>query len=415
MITAEVITIGDEILYGHITDTNSQYISKELGSIGIPTVRKLSIGDNAQIIAQAVHSALSSHRVVITTGGLGPTKDDLTKRTLAEYFGVGMKVDEPTLEHVKHIFTSRNRPLLDINLAQAEVPQNAEVLFNSSGTAPGMWFEANGSVLVCLPGVPFEMQHLMREKVLPKLTQRFETPPILHRLLHTVGIGESFIAEQIKTWEEALPPYMKLAYLPSLGKVTLRLTAVGLPAKQAQAESEALLTPLRSMLGEYIYATDTDQSLEQTLGLMLVERKSTLSTAESCTGGHLAHAFTSIPGSSAYFLGGVVAYHNEVKQSMLEVPLPLIQQHGAVSIEVAIAMAEGVRRTMHSTYSIATTGIAGPSGGSPEKPVGTICIAVAGPNGTQAHTFYMSKFREVNIKLGTVHALNMLRKELLKY
>lgn len=407
-IFAEVITIGDEILFGQITDTNTQYISQKLTEIGIKTVRKSSVGDTEQAILQILSEASQRANIIIMTGGLGPTKDDITKHTLCKYFNTHLISHAPTLAHVTAYFEKRNRPMLAINCEQANVPANAEVLFNDWGTAPGMWINSNNVIFISLPGVPYEMKLLMDNRVLPKLQSSFKTPCIVHQMVHTSGVGESFLAQIIQDWEANLPANLKLAYLPSLGIVKLRITGTGDDATVIKSEIEKQVKLLDILIKPYIFGYDYDTKLESEIGKLLLNKNKTLATAESCTGGKIAHKITSISGSSAYFYGGIVAYHNQIKTQILGVSTSDISTYGAVSQEVASLMAQGARQKLGTSFAIATTGIAGPNGGSEAKPVGTVWIAIATENQVIAKKFTFGTIRENNIELATIYGLKML-------
>jgi nicotinamide-nucleotide amidase len=412
-IYAEVITIGDEILYGQITDTNSQFISTELDKIGIKTIRKTSIGDQKEAIMGILKESQERADILIFTGGLGPTKDDITKKTIAEFFNDTLEINPVALENVRELFESRGFELTEINRQQAAIPIKATYLNNAVGTAPGMWFNENGKIIISMPGVPFEMKYLMENEVLPRLRAHFKTPFIIHKVIRTVGIGESFLATKIEFWEDALPEHIKLAYLPSMGQVRLRLTGSGDDKEKLKAEIEAEADKIYPILGKNLYSLD-DEELEQAIAKLLLENNATLSTAESCTGGYLAHSITANAGSSAYYLGSVISYSNEVKMDLLGVKKETLESYGAVSEETVIQMAEGARKVLKSTYALATSGIAGPDGGTEEKPVGTIWLACAGPEGTVARKILSTKTRLVNIQYGSKAALNLLRKMILK-
>ena len=403
----EIMTIGDELLYGQVVDTNSAFMGQELGKIGLRVRQISSVSDRANEIVEALNQARRRAEVVLITGGLGPTKDDLTKHVLARYFGADLVEHEPTLRHVEVIFRRFGRPLLDVNRQQALVPANCEVLYNAVGTAPGMWFEDQGTVFVSMPGVPFEMKKLMSDEVLPRLKSRFALPPIEHLVVMTTGLGESFLAEKIADWEAALPANFRLAYLPSLGSVRLRLTAADDGQPGLRGRLEALLPALRKRIGEYIFA-EKETKLEAIIGELLKQKSLTLGTAESCTGGYVASKLTSVAGSSAYFLGSIVAYHNNVKMKQLGVNPDTLAAHGAVSEPTVREMAEGARRQLGVDVAIATSGIAGPGGGSDEKPVGTMCIAVADAQGTVSKHFVMDRGRQINIEYTTQVVLNLL-------
>ncbi len=421
-IRAEVITIGDEILFGQITDTNTAWLGTELTNIGVRVVRKTSVGDQADAILQSLHEAHERADIIIITGGLGPTKDDITKKTLCTYFGVGIVRNETALALVTGFFEKRGRAMTDLNRAQADLPANAVYMQNDWGTAPGMWFEyakadEPARVYVSLPGVPFEMKQLMTNRILPRLTQHFTTPIIKHRMIRTVGIGESFLAERIEAWEDGLPAHIKLAYLPSFGGVKLRLTATGEDNALLDYELTEQVDKVMPLIEKSVYGYDSDE-LETVVGKLLTERGGhgkplTLGVAESCTGGYVSAQITKIPGASAYFWGSVVSYSNSVKETVLEVKPETLQQFGAVSEETIREMAEGVRRALGTDVGIATSGIAGPDGGTPDKPVGTIWIACATQQRTVTRLLKLGQYRDQNIQLTTNYLLNMLREELL--
>ncbi|MFT5885052.1 MAG: nicotinamide-nucleotide amidase [Arcticibacterium sp.] len=410
-IYAEVITIGDEILYGQITDTNSQWISAELDKIGIKTIRKTSIGDQKSEILAILEEAQKRADILIFTGGLGPTKDDITKKTLAEFFKDSLEINELALVNVTKLFESRGFKLTEINRQQAAIPTRATYLNNAVGTAPGMWFDENGKIFISMPGVPFEMKYLMEHEVLPRLRKYFKTPFIIHKVIRTVGIGESFLAEMIESWEDALPEHIKLAYLPSMGQVRLRLTGVGKDKEKLESELNSEAEKVYPIIGKGLFSKDNEE-LELVIGKMLLERKATLSTAESCTGGYLAHSITANAGSSAYYLGSVISYSNDAKIDLLGVEKETLAIEGAVSEHTVIQMAKGARKAFKTTYALSTSGIAGPGGGTDEKPVGTIWMACAGPNGTITKKILSTKTRIVNIQYGSKTALNLLRKML---
>ncbi|WP_375418040.1 competence/damage-inducible protein A [uncultured Hymenobacter sp.] len=407
----EIMTIGDELLYGQVVDTNSAFMGQELGKIGLRVRQISSVSDRADEIVAALDQARQRAQIVLMTGGLGPTKDDLTKHVLARYFGAELVEHAPTLRHVEDIFRRFGRPMLDVNRQQALVPAGCEVLHNAVGTAPGMWFEDGGTVFVSMPGVPFEMKKLMSDEVLPRLQKRFQLAPIEHLVVMTAGLGESFLAEKIADWEAALPPNFKLAYLPSLGSVRLRLTAAADGLPDLRSRLEAQLPALRERLGEYIFAVG-EVPLEAAIGKLLKEQNLTLGTAESCTGGYVASKLTSVAGASAYFLGSVIAYHNDVKIKQLGVRPETLAAHGAVSEATVREMAEGARQHLGVDVALATSGIAGPGGGSEQKPVGTMCLAVADAQGTVSRQFTMDRGRQINIEYTTQAVLNLLRQRL---
>ena len=408
---ASIITIGDEILIGQIVDTNSVSIARHLNDAGIVVREKVSIGDDRSAIVETLRRSLAASQVVILTGGLGPTKDDITKKTLAEMFGSRLVNDPVVAAHVERMLTERGIAFNELNRSQALVPACCTVLFNAHGTAPGMWFEDEGRVVVSLPGVPFEMEHLMQDEVMPRLKARFALKQIVHRTLITSGLAESMLAERIETWETALPPYLKLAYLPNPGAVRLRLSAYEVEGESVSQEIERQFAALRTLSPEHIVGFET-ATLQELVHNLLTERGQTLATAESCTGGTIAARFTAMPGASAYFRCGVVSYSNEAKIGLLGVDPAALERFGAVSEQVARQMAEGVRRAADSDYAVATTGIAGPAGGSAGKPVGTVWIAVAGPRGTVAVLKQCGTDRGQIIDRASSQAIALLREQL---
>jgi nicotinamide-nucleotide amidase len=411
-IFAEVVTIGDEILYGQITDTNTAWISAELDKIGIRTIRKSSVGDQKEAILSILAEAESRAQIILITGGLGPTKDDITKLTMAEYFDSELAINEQALAEVTHFFKTRGRELTELNRMQALQPVKALYVPNKIGTAPGMWFEKEGKLFISMPGVPYEMKEMMRTHVLPRLKQHFEMPVIFHRLVRTVGIGESIIAQKIEDWENALPAHVKLAYLPSIGQVKLRLTAAGDNLETLKHDVENELAKLEPMISKYIYGYDSEE-LEVTVGRILLEQGKTVALAESCTGGYIGHSLTRIPGSSAYFRGGVVPYHNDLKREQLGVREQTLEQHGAVSEATVIEMAQAVRIRFGADVGMASSGIMGPGGGTDDKPVGTVWIAYADEHKTWTRRLQLGNERNVNIVLAGINVLNLLRRGLL--
>ena len=405
---AEVITIGDELLYGQTVDTNTQWMGQELNRIGVKIIRKTSIGDRKEDIISALNEAHTRADIILITGGLGPTKDDITKKTLAEYFDTPITMRPQALADLKTLFVERNFPLTALNEQQATLPEKCMMVPNRMGTAPGMWFEEAGKVYVSMPGVPYEMKAMMTHTVLPQLQETFALPVIFHQMIQTVGIGESWLAEKIADWEDALPEHIKLAYLPSFGKVKLRLTAVGdtlLSLERDVAEQVKQVVP---MINQYVFGYG-EISLEEAIGRDLLHVGKTLALAESCTGGLVAHAVTSVPGSSRYFRGGLIPYDNSLKIDPLGVREETLRQHGAVSEETVREMAENVRKLLRADVGLATSGIAGPGGGTPEKPVGTIWIALADESTTVAKKLTLTKDRSVNIQRTNVAVLNLLR------
>ena len=412
MIKATIITIGDEILIGQIVDTNSVSIAKHLNKAGITVAEKLSIGDDALQIEKALKRAHTQSQIVIITGGLGPTKDDITKHTLARIFSSSLVEDVAVAQHVEAMLAQRGIAFNALNRSQALVPECCTVLFNYHGTAPGMWFDQGENVTISLPGVPFEMEHLMEDEVMPRLKARYQLHANIHRTMITSGIAESILAERIAGWEDALPEGVKLAYLPSPNIVRLRLSTYDSEdGEAARRLIDSLFEQLYKIIPDNIVGFE-DASVQQLVHQMLTQRGKTLAVAESCTGGVIASRFTAMAGSSAYFLAGVVAYANEAKRDVLGVSYDDIMRYGAVSEQVARQMAEGVRRVTGADYAIATTGIAGPSGGSAEKPVGTVWMAVATPRRTIAMMRNSGTDRGQIVNRASAYAIEMLYKEL---
>lgn len=409
-VTASIITIGDELLIGQTIDTNSAFIGKELNKCGVWLKRRLAVGDDKNEILKALENESRDVGIVIITGGLGPTADDITKPVLCEYFKAGIIVNQEALENVRWIFQKLNRPLQDVNLRQAEVPDNCIVLPNKRGTAPGMWFEKDGVVYVSLPGVPHEMKGLMTDSVIPRIKEKFTLPNIEHRTLLVAGKGESEISELLQDFEKALPPHIKLAYLPAYGLVRLRLTGKG--GESITSEVEDAFARMKPLVAPWLVA-DTDISLVDAVSRLLRSLKKTVTTAESCTGGYIAHLITSLPGSSDIYPGSIISYANEVKQELLDVDKETIRTYGAVSEETVIEMADGALKKIHADYAVAVSGIMGPGGGWSDKPAGTVWIAVADRNRTQASKFFFRFDRARNIELTANTALNMLRKFIL--
>ena len=408
---AEIITIGDELLIGQVIDTNSAWMGQKLNSIGVKVKQITSVSDDAEHIIAALTEARKRADLIFITGGLGPTKDDITKITLCRYFNTSLRFDEKSFEVITEIFKARGRGVTDTNRKQAEVPSNCEVLLNKWGTAPGMWFDDEGKVFVSMPGVPYEMKGIMENEVLPRLINRFKLPPIQHRTILTQGIGESNLSDLISSWEDKLPPYMKLAYLPSPGMVRLRISANGTNESALRSEMESEVKKLISIAGEYIYGFE-EEKLESIIGELLRQQGKTLSTAESCTGGYIAHKITTIPGSSDYYIGSVIAYANRIKEKFLDVDPNIFEVHGAVSEQAVKAMAAHVKEKFGTDYSIACSGIAGPGGGTEEKPVGTVWLALATPEQVITRKFLLGRVRERVIMEASQNALNLLRKAL---
>jgi nicotinamide-nucleotide amidase len=413
-VLAEIITIGDEILIGQIVDTNSAWMAQQLNNAGIRVKQISSVSDDRKHILTALAEASSRADIILITGGLGPTKDDITKKTLAEYFGVGMVENKEALDNVNRIFAKYNRPLLEVNRLQAEVPENCDVILNKNGTAPGMWFNHEGKVYVSMPGVPFEMMYMVEEEVIPKLKATFTLPVIIHKTILTAGEGESFLAEKIADIEDSLPSYIKLAYLPKLGQVRLRLSAYGDNADLLKQKVEEFAARIVERVGINV-VTQEDIPLEKALLNIMAEKGLTLSVAESCTGGYISHLFTQHAGSSKVFLGGAVSYSNQLKESLLGVKDETIQKYGAVSEETVTEMVQGALKNFKSDFAIAVTGIAGPDGGTPDKPVGTVWIGVASAKQTLIKKFTFSSKRIQNIERSAMSALSMLNTLLKEY
>jgi nicotinamide-nucleotide amidase len=409
---AEIISIGDELLIGQVVNTNASWMAMELNMAGINVVHIASVADEKDAIENALDQAAERADIILLTGGLGPTKDDITKKTLAVYFDADFVFHEPTYLHIKSLFEARNYKLTPVNKKQAEIPDNCTPLLNRNGTAPGMWFEKNEKVFVSLPGVHFEMRPLLSEQIIPRLRKKFQLQHIFHKTIMTHGLGESWLAEKIADWSDSLPQNIKLAYLPQPGIVRLRLSASGPDKAVLENEVNNYCKSLHNYIPEAIFGYD-DISLEQVVGRLLLKKKQTLSAAESCTGGYIAHLITSIAGSSDYFKGAIISYSNEVKMAQLGLGSFLLNQHGAVSGEVVEAMALGAQQKLKTDFALATSGIAGPGGGTDEKPVGTIWIALAGPKGVQSKLFHFGEHRGRNIRRSALSALNMLRLELL--
>ena len=408
---ATIITIGDEILIGQILDTNSRYISRALNAHGIVVAERTSIGDNRTRIIETLDRALAQSEVVIITGGLGPTKDDITKHTLCDYFGSTLRYDECEAEHIRTMLERRNIAFNELNRGQAMVPECCTVLHNAHGTAPGMWFEREGRVVISLPGVPFEMQHLLDEEVMPRLCEQFELREIVHRTMITFGIAESILAERIEAWEDALPDYIHLAYLPSPNIVRLRLSAYEVEGKEVRQEIDNRFEELRSIIPDNIAGFE-EATVEELVHNILIKRKLTLAVAESCTGGVIASKFTAQAGASAYFMCGIVSYSNDSKCNVLGVKYNHLERFGAVSQVVAEEMAESARYISGADFAISTTGIAGPTGGTKEKPVGTVWIGIATPTKCYAVCKNCGTDRSQIVSRATAYAIQMLYDEL---
>jgi nicotinamide-nucleotide amidase len=412
---ATIVTIGDEILIGQIVDTNSGYIAKELDKIGVQTTEILSISDDKQHILDTLAYLQNKVQLVIITGGLGPTKDDITKHTFCEYFQDHLVRNESIEKHVIELIESAlKRPASQMNKDQALVPSSATILFNKVGTAPGMWIQKENTVFVSLPGVPYEMKHIMENAIIPKVITDFKRPFIIHKTILTYGQGESLVAERIEDWESNLPEFIKLAYLPAPGRVRLRLTARGIDKEYLQDAIDGKVETLTKILKDIIVGYNDSETIEVILGQVLTKNNQTLATAESCTGGKLAQLITSIAGASAYFRGSVVTYATDTKISTLGVSLETIKEHSVVSLQVAKEMALGVQKLMKSDFAIATTGNAGPSRGDENANLGVVCIAIATPNGVFAEEFSFGQPREKVIDRTVNKAFEMVLKEILK-
>lgn len=412
--TVHIITIGDEILIGQIVDTNSAWMGQQLNLIGAAVTGITTVGDGAEEIRGALDRATRLADVVLITGGLGPTKDDITKKVIAEFFETELVFHKPTYERLERFFKKLGREPTAAHRLQCLLPANAEVLVNKMGTAPGMWFEYNGSVIVSMPGVPYEMQYLMTNEVMPRLQEKFPVQAIFHHTWMTAGEGESRIAERLEAIEDNLPAHIKLAYLPNLGYVRVRLSGTAMDADALQVEVMVQAGRIREALGELIYGAN-DESLEENLGNLLRKKGLSLSTAESCTGGYVAHLVTSVPGSSDYFKGSVVAYANDVKQALLGVQADTLKQYGAVSEQTVREMVSGTIHLLKTDLAVSISGIAGPGGGSPEKPVGTIWMAVGNSEIIEVFKLQAGKDRSKNIQYAGNIALNLVRKFVLRH
>jgi nicotinamide-nucleotide amidase len=408
-IQATIITIGDELLIGQVIDTNSAFIAQALLKIGIPVTSRIAVGDKKVDIIDALDTASQKTKIIILTGGLGPTADDITKPLLNEYFGGKMIIHQPSLNHITHIFeTIHKRPMIDRNKKQAEVPDVCEVLFNEKGTAPGMLFKKEGVYYFSLPGVPHEMKWLIEHQVIPVIQKAFTSHFIAHKTLLTAGIGESFLAEQIANFENALPASIKLAYLPNIGMVRLRLTGSGKDEKALDKELNTQFEALKKAVNEYL-VTDADETMEMVVGNLLKQKKQTVSTAESCTGGYIGHLLSKNAGSSQFYTGGIISYDNRIKTEFLDVPTEILQTVGAVSKEAVEQMALAVREKMNTDYAISVSGIMGPSGQTDEKPLGMVWVGVANREKVVSKVFYLRFDRLRNIEVTANQAINLLR------
>ena len=412
-IRAELIAIGDELLIGQTINTNAAWLGEQLNAIGIRVNRTVVISDDKNEIVAALNEASARSHIIIVTGGLGPTKDDITKHTLCGYFNSELVINEEALNRITDFFERRGLPMLEVNRQQAAVPAACTVIHNYKGTACGMWFERGDRVFISMPGVPYEMKGMMEEEVFGKLAAFYNRPVIRHRTILTTGVGESFLANQLAEWEKMLEERkIALAYLPSPGMVKLRMSSYGEEGRDVESDFKQCEAELHRMVGEHIYGYDKD-TLQEIVGVQLLSLGSTLAVAESCTGGTLARMLTSVPGASDYLIGGVIAYNQGVKTDLLSVDNELIKQHNVVSSQVAEAMAMGARRRFKSDWAIATTGVAGPGGGTETHPVGLIYVAVAGPDSCKSLELRLGKRRESNMDMASFAGLNLLRKEIL--
>ena len=410
----EIITIGDEILIGQVVDTNSAWMGVELNKVGFEVSRITTISDNRDDIVEALDEALARVRCVLITGGLGPTRDDITKHVLCEYFNTQLVFNQQVFEDVTNLLKGRVANINELNRNQAMVPDGCTVIRNPVGTAPVMWFEHDGCVVVSMPGVPSEMKHAMSHEVIDRMLQHFQTDYILHKTIHVYQIPEAVLAEMLSDWEDAIPSFIKVAYLPQPGRLRLRLTARGSDAPMMQKAIDTAIVNLQPIIGKNIFGYD-DDTIEKRLGELLIQKHQTVGTAESCTGGSIGAAITSVAGSSAYFKGGVVAYSNEIKHSLLNVLNSSLDKYGAVSQQVVEEMARGVQKLLGVHWAVATSGIAGPDGGSEEKPVGTVWIAVANPQGgVISEKYSFGPFRDRTVSRSVDAALMKLAGELLK-
>lgn len=411
--TAEIITIGDEILIGQTIDTNSAWMAKQLNAVGIFVDRIVSISDEREAILNALAEGAERSELILITGGLGPTRDDITKETLCEFFDTRLVMNEAVREGIESWFQRRGIPVLDVNRKQAELPEAASVLPNPRGTAQGMWFERDGRIFVSMPGVPYEMKGIMEDHVIPRVSERFKDLHIEHFTIMTAGIGESLLADKVADWEDSLASVgVKIAYLPSPGVVKVRLTSSGPDAHRIRTVVREKAKEFEAIVGSYVFGYN-DEALEAAVGRLLKAERKTIACAESCTGGRIAALLSKHPGSSSFFLGGLVCYSNEAKAKLLGVKTQTLSEHGAVSEETVREMAVNARERFQSDFAVASSGVAGPDGGSEDKPVGTVWIAVAGPNRTFAERFNFSSDRERNIERAVKNALIAVRNEIL--
>jgi nicotinamide-nucleotide amidase len=412
-INGSIVTIGDELLIGQVIDTNSAWIARELNKIGVAVKRRVAVGDSYEDIVKILDEESKYSDIILITGGLGPTSDDITKNVLCDYFGGKMVVNEDALENVKYLFEKVfKRPVSAINLAQAEVPDICEVIQNKRGSAPGMIFHKGNTIYISMPGVPYEMKGIMEDPVIPLLKEKFELPVIIHRTMLTAGIGESALAEIIKDFEDALPTEIKLAYLPTYGMVRLRLSTTGFDKDVVEKNIDDYFEELKLLAKDYL-VTDIDDAMQVVIGKLLKEKNKTISTAESCTGGYIAHLITSVPGSSKYYEGSIVSYSYNVKETLLGVSEDILNTYGAVSEQTVTEMLKGLLKKLNTDYGIAVSGIMGPDGGTEDKPVGTVWMAVGDKKNHQTQKINLRFNRERNIEVTGMMALNFLRKFIL--
>jgi nicotinamide-nucleotide amidase len=414
-VNASIITIGDELLIGQVIDTNSAWMAQQLNDIGVAVIKRVAVGDSYKEIWNALDAESKDAVIILITGGLGPTSDDITKPVLCDYFGGKMIINDLALQNVKYLFEQVfKRPITEVNLQQAEVPDVCEVILNKRGSAPGMIFHKGKTVYVSMPGVPYEMKGIMERSVIPMLKEKFELPLIAHRTIITAGIGESALAEIIKDFENELPKDIRLAYLPNYGMVRLRLSTSGFDKKAIEENINKHFEKLKSLTKEY-FVTDVDDTMPVIIGKILKEKNKTVSTAESCTGGYISHLITTVPGSSAYYEGSIISYSYNVKETLLGVKKDTLEKCGAVSEQTVIEMLDGLLKKLNTDYGIAVSGIMGPDGGMPEKPVGTVWIAVGNKEGHQTQKINLRFNRERNIEVTGMMALNFLRKFILSH
>jgi nicotinamide-nucleotide amidase len=412
-VNTSIITIGDELLIGQVTDTNSAWIAQQLNKIGVAVKRRVAVGDSSDDIVKILDEESKYSDVILMTGGLGPTSDDITKNVLCDYFGGKMIVNDGALKNVKYLFEQVfKRPISDVNLKQAEVPDVCEVIQNKRGSAPGMIFNKGKVICISMPGVPYEMKGIMEESVIPLLKEKFDLPVIVHRTILTAGIGESALAEIIKNFEDALPTEIKLAYLPTYGMVRLRLSTSGFNKKAVEKNINKYFDELKLLTKDYL-VTDVDDSMQVVVGKLLKEKNKTISTAESCTGGYVAHLITSVAGSSEYYEGSIVSYSYNVKESLLGVHENTLNVNGAVSEQTVVEMLNGLLGKLNTDYGIAISGIMGPDGGTEDKPVGTVWMAVGNKQNHLTQKINLRFNRERNIEVTGMMALNFLRKFIL--